>query len=904
MTGAREVVALATVVEPWLALAIATAVVVVGADALLADRGDRAGTSLDAAIAPRTERWLLVAIVVAAALVRVVGWQSALTPAWWFSEVAVLPIDKILHDGTFWETWHRQLLATHVDVAYEATAVLPVLAGLQRLLGPRFGLSVLAGAIMGTLAVVLAWALGRRMRSQAFGLALAAMVAFSPLQLVWSRLSAMCTESIVHLLLAMLVGYLAGRRGSLLLAAVTGLVAWTSFQQYYAARVCVPLAAVAMVAGAQRSMRFGRGLVLVLVAGLTFGLVHRAIHHVAFASTFWPSYQGYVGNKGERSLVELVRQNSDAVVHETQTSLTRYFTARRTGWASTIERLGPTNGGLCLLPTALLGVVGLGVVLRRFRTQWPWLAVAALGLALPALSATTARRLLVFDLAWCAFAAHGLLAVVDGLGRRFSYATRGRAAIVVMMLLGAWSAMAVLATNAATAAGFGEHIPFGDAGFGDVISCRRCLDAARDWQRDIADGDFVVLFDNDSVSENRTSPGGLAAYGKIAALAAGVGDRFVEMYGLMANFDIEPPIVGRMFEGTQSFAEELRARVERTKPARIVWHFEHPTTWERWLADRLRDVGGTVETFPTPLAPHDGIRVVTPWDRRDAALAIVDDLAIGLGGKPTPACFHLEGRNTSTGSGPVFLLATDDAGLTAPPEWVIGSWSEHRYGQFRFTTGSPAMGARLLTVPNAFRRVWILGTHGELTAVDLPSMHVQPVPAVFPGIHAGLNCGAWAGGQWWAIEPSTGRVISTHPAAAAVPSGSWIGIAGGRPGELVLASAEQEVLIYDLAAQRAIARFPARVSPSVRDAVDECTPIAVGDDWIGIPSLRTSVLSVYDRSGRDLGATRLDFLVPGQRGLTTIGGAGHYVGVSSGTTVHTFELHVDPACAAGTTAAR
>lgn len=905
MNGAREVVALATAVEPWLELTIAAAVVVIGADALLAERHERAVPSLDAAIAPRTERLVLAAIVGLAALVRVVGWQSALTPAWWFSEVAVLPVDKMLRDGAFWETWQRQLLATHIDVAYEATAVLPVLAGLQRLLGPRFGLSVLAGAVMGTLAVVVAWALGRRMRSQAFGLALAAMVAFSPLQLVWSRLSAMCTEGIVHVLVAMLVGYVAGRRGSLVLAVVTGLVAWTSFQQYYAARVCVPLAIVAMLAGAQRGMRLGRGLVLVLVAALSFGLVHRVVHHVAFASTFWPSYQGYVGNKGEQSLAELVRQNRDAVVHETQVTLARYFTARRTGWASTIQRAGPANGGLCLLPTALLGAVGLAVVLRRFRTQWPWFAVAALGLALPALSATTARRLLVLDLAWCAFAAHGLVAVVDGLGRRFSYATRGRAAIVVAALLGGWSTMAVLATGATTSAGFGEHIPFGDAGFGDVISCRRCLDAARGWQRDIANGDFVVLFDNDVVRENRTSPGGLDAYGKIAALAAGNGDRFVEMYGLMANFDIEPPLVGRMFDAaSRSFAEELAARIERTAPARIVWHFERPTTWERWLAARLRDAGGTVETFSTPLAPHDGIRVVTPWERRDAALAIIDELAIGLGSTPTPACFRLQARQTSVGSGPVFLLATDDPGLTAPPEWLLGSWSEHRYATFRFTTWSPAAGARLLTVPGASRRAWLLGTHGDLTAVDLPSMHVQSVPSVFPGLKTGLNCGAWAGGHWWVIEPQNGRVISTHPAAAAVPPGAWIGIASGRPGEIVLASADQEMLIYDLASESAIARFPARVSPSVRDAVDECTPLAIGDDWIGIANLRTSVLSMYDRSGHDLGTMRLDVVVPGPRGLSTIGGAGHYLGVSSGTTVRTFELHVDAQCAARITAAR
>jgi hypothetical protein len=755
------------------------------------------------------------------------------------------------------------------------------------------------------LAVVLAWALGRRMRSQAFGLVLAALVAFSPLQLMWSRLSAMCTESVVHVLLAMWLGYLAGRRGSVLLAMVTGVVAWTSLQQYYAARVSIPLAAVAMVAGAQRSMRLGRGLVLVLVGGLAFGLVHRTVHHVTFARSFWPSYREYVGNKGERSLVEVVERNRDPILHETQMTLTAYFMQRRTGWEGDVHHPGAQNGGLCLLPTALLGLVGLAAVCRRFARQWPWLVVAVLGLALPALSATTARRILVFDLAWCGFAAHGLLAVVDGVGRRFAHAWRARAAVAAVALLATWSSIAVFASSAAVSGKFGEHIPFGDAGFGDVVACKRCLEAARGWQQDVADGAFVVLFDNDAIRENRTSPGGLRAYGKIAAIAAGGREQFVEAYGLMGNWDVEPPVIGRLFDASRrTFVDELTVRIERATPKRIVWHFERPTTWERWLADRLLAAGGELETFPTALSPRDGIRVITPWERRDAALAVMRELAIGLESPATPACFGLTPRPTSIGFGPVFLLATDDPGLDEAPEWLIASWADHRYGTYSFSTGPTPIGAHMVAVPNAFVRVWLLGIRGELTAVDLPSMRTQDYPTFFPALQSGLDCGAYAGGHWWALEPMTGTLRSTHEAVRTVPAGPWIGIAAGATGQLILASANQEILVYDLARKVEVARFPARVPPSVRDTVDECTPLAIGADWIGVANLRTAVLSLYDWSGRDLGAMRLDGLVPGNRGLSTVGGAGHYLGVSSSSLVRTFEVHVDPACAAKETASR
>ena len=122
----------------------------------------------------------------------------------------------------------RRLRTTTVLGPHDAGLVLPVLVALQTLVGPRFGLPVLCGAVFGTLSVVLAWALGRRMRSAAFGLAFAALVACSPLEVTWSRLSGFVVAATTHVLLALLVGWECGRRGSVLLALVAGLVAWAT----------------------------------------------------------------------------------------------------------------------------------------------------------------------------------------------------------------------------------------------------------------------------------------------------------------------------------------------------------------------------------------------------------------------------------------------------------------------------------------------------------------------------------------------------------------------------------------------------------------------------------------------------------------------------------------------------
>src|SRR6201999_4119584 len=123
-----------------------------------------------------------------------------------------------------------------------------------------------------------------------------------------------------------------------------------------------------------------------------------------------------------------------------------------------------------------------------------------------------------------------------------------------------------------------------------------------------------------------------------------------------------------------------------------------------------------------------------------------------------------------------------------------------------------------------------------------------------------LNRGAYAAGAWWALDPWNGTIESSHPDAAPLPKGDWIGITADPSGNLVLASASQSMLVLDPVRGTEVARFPARVAPAVREFLDECSPIAAGADWIATVDLRTTVLSVYDRTGRDLGTRRLDRL--------------------------------------------
>ncbi len=886
------------VLEPWVATIAVASLVVLVADWLRAGRRGGPAPSLDAAMSYRTERRLLMLIVVVAMLLRLVGWDWATTPLFWFCEISTLHIDHEMRDGTLWANWIRELHETQVIGPHDSAIMLPVIAAFQMLIGPRFGLPALTGALFGGIAVVFAWALGRRVRSQAFGLMLAWLVACSPLTLMWSRMSGFITAATAHLLLAMLIGWEAGRRGSVLLAIATGLVAWASIYQYYPARLAVPLGIAAILAGSQRAWRLPRGIVLATITVGVFFAVALLLHGHASIQALWPSYGGYAGNKGERTLAEFVASNLASFKAELGNTLERYFMLRRSGWQSDVRRPGIENGGLVLVPIAVLGLVGLVAIVRHPRRRWLWLLLAAAGLAVPTLSVMTARRVLLLDLAWCAFAAHGLLALVDGLAAHRTRATRARIVAIVLAVVGAWSAAAVFVLSAALPATAGQHIPFGDAGFGDGVACRRCAAAAKSWVPAMAAGAFVVLFDNDTFRENRTAPGGLVAYGKIATLEAGAPDRFVEGYSLMAAFDGEPPSRGAMYDrDVMDFVTYFTTQLERTRSTWILWHFERPTSWERWLAGRLVAAGGKQESFATALSPVPGLRVVTPPERVDDAIAILRELAKGFAPEDESSCVTVAERSAFTISSPIRGVAAGGPGITTPPDWIATSYEHHRFKSL--TLWAPlTIAAWASPEVDGASRVELLAETGERVGYALPSLRRAMLPPVADGVRFPINCAAYAAGHWWIVNPWTDRVVSKHPAAAAVPRGDWMGITADPSGNLVLASGDQWIVVFDPEQQREVARFPARVSPAVRETTDECAPVAVGADWIATLDRRTTVLSVYDRAGRDLGTRRLDRIIRQPYEFVTIAGAGHYLGVGVGHAVRTIELRIAPACAA------
>jgi hypothetical protein len=886
---AHDVLQLSPRLEQGFAAAVALGIVVLGIAAVRTHR-PRAPVALG-----RAELAWLGVILAAAAFTRLVGARQWLTVPFSFSELTPLYVADMIDRGVLWQEVLARFGQYQAGSIDKSATVLPVAAAFQLALGPSLHLPVLIGALYGVASVVLAWLLGRSSVGPSFGLVFAALMVASPLQLVWSRLGGIHATSVTHVLLTLWCAYLAGRRRSVALAIVAGVVIWATLYQYYAARVAIPLALAFLIAGLHDGRASGiRASAVLAVTMLTLVAIYAVSRPPGLKQTLWPSFAGYVGNRGEQTLAEAVRASMAPMLDEAPKTFRRYFRADRTVAEpdTPVIRLGMQNGGLCLAPIALLGLVGCVRAVVRLRTGWPWLLFALAGLVVPLLSLTTARRFVVFDAAWCALAASGLLGILHSpLCRGLS--SRGLVALaaIVLALLAGWSFATVVVLHGVVAPRHFQPIPFGESGLGDGLTCRRCMQAAWEMRDDVAHGRLVVLFDTDLMRENPTFPGGLPLYGRLAALEAGRPTHFLEFYPMMANRGVPPLEHGRYFDPvTTDFAAYAIARIEDAHADAIVWHFERPTQWETWLAERLAAAGGEAATFSTALSVVPGIRVTTPWSAREAAFAVLRELGPQSDGA---GCVDLEAIENADHPFPILGVAGPVESATAPPKWMVATWSKVALDAFTSADAALPIG---LGFESATRTVHELDQAGNDVVYELASGAQTAHQTSLIGI--GLGCAVRAGSAWWAVNPTTGALLTTDPSAGALPTGRWTGIANDGPGRIVLASADQQLVEFDLGTRRELRRFPAVVSPSRRAMVGECSLLAAGTDWYASANPMTSRLTAYQRDGRRLGSLDAAKLRPSLGPLSAIAASGPYLAVVQGGRVATTRIRVAPECLA------
>lgn len=838
---------------------------------------------LEAALTPAREASCLALILLAALLTRTLGWDQPINAPHWFSQATPLYVAEALQHGHLWEQWLKLLQTFQLTRPHESAVMMPVATAFQIVLGPSIHLPVLVGAFWGVLSIFLAWLVGRTFCGHLFGLLFAAFLTASPLHLTWSRIGGIPIGAVAHVLLVLYCGYRAGARQSMAWALVTGLVAWASLYQYYAARVAIPLSALVLWAGLRRSRASALRTVAVLACLIvTLCALYMVLSGLTNQTILWPRYAGYTGNKGERNLIEIFTSNFDSWSRELHNTPVKYFLRHRTAMvpAGTPFTWGAQFGGLCFAPVGALGCIGLVYALLRFKREYPWLLLTATGFALPFLSFSTARRFLIFDLAWCALASHGVLAVLASrIWRGVPRAVVGIFLGLFLLGLTAWSFGTMLLLNARLPGSYGASLPFGESGFADGLTCLRCLRAGHEWQSEIERNAFVVLFDTDEQRENRTSPGGLPLYGKLGALAGGRAHNFIDFYSVMQNFDREPPLGGQFLypQGTDS-ASYLIARITEAAPATIIWHFEQPTQWEHWLAARLEAAGGVLERFTTPLSDTRGLRVRTSWKDREQAFAVIRRLSDTELADDADR-LGMQKITVLPGQPPlVDLTPVDTTSAPGIPTWAVISPFLVAYGAHQFPHAYAVGLAIDRGGPGDPEVLRILTRTGQEIVRQIPLGEPARSSQVRPG-PVGFDCAAWIASRWWVVDPVAG-VVGNNGDVSWLPRAPWVGIARGPGQEVVLASADQYLHVFDVAEQREIRRFPARVWPSRRVWFGDCSPIVAGDGWYATLNHMTSLLTVYNRNGELVGSTRLDRVVGfGPHRVHALAATGPYLGV-------------------------
>ncbi|TMA40509.1 MAG: hypothetical protein E6J83_13835 [Deltaproteobacteria bacterium] len=132
-----------------------------------------------------------------------------------------------------------------------------------------------------------------------------------------------------------------------------------------------------------------------------------------------------------------------------------------------------------------------------------------------------------------------------------------------------------------------------------------------------------------------------------------------------------------------------------------------------------------------------------------------------------------------------------------------------------------------------------------------------PVVPVRGRDFVGANCAARVGNDWWLVDPLEGRVLSNQPTDW-IPARPWVGVAGDGAERLILASADQHVMILRPAAREIEHEFPAHVWESYKlFDFGSCAVIRLLDGYIASFGMSNSLLALYTMSGDQVASLRL-----------------------------------------------
>jgi len=370
-----------------------------------------------------------------------------------------------------------------------------------------------------------------------------------------------------------------------------------------------------------------------------------------------------------------------------------------------------------------------------------------------------------------------------------------------------------------------------------------------------------MLFDSDLGREDYASPAGLHEFGKLAALAADRPRSFYEFYRAIEN-SRRGPYFGSYYprdgSAARFFQDEFAASASRS----AVWHFERPTQWDVWLAEQGELAGGVRENFQTVLSEGEGIRVRFDGESIPRMFQFLASLL-----RPARSGVTLQGVTS-------LPKVTDDRPLLVAPVTPKGYAVASVFG-LSMPSGPVAL-PNIVGLARLEDGVAVLDRFGGATDVFWNGVkRSRQLP--FRPTHVGLGCYAVLNDTPLLVDPVRGTLQSEFDW---LPNRRWIGVSVTEGGELLLASADQSMTLYDAVHRRELLHFPAEIWPSVRLNFGECAIIMSGTNWYAALNPLASRLSFYSASGASLGAIDLRerFSLPSAF-VSSAAGAGDEVGI-------------------------
>jgi hypothetical protein len=739
-----------------------------------------------------------------------------------------------------------------LSLVWSSAFMFPIDLMLLKATGPVLAFPALAGAFWGILSVLLAFGVGRRLAGPSVGLAFAALLAVSPMQITWSRVGGIYVGAVPHVLGAVWLAMIAVDRRNLLLALLAGAWSWMSLYDYYLARLAIPLGAWTVLSFHTRAVRLRwRGL-LVTAYGLPFAIAYAVLLPADVFHTFWPAVG--TGDFQSLDLWTAVTAPIEGLPARFADALRLLFVSGRESPRIWSYGLGAQYGGAVLLPVALLGALGLVRVLRHPGRYQLVLALLVVGLVPALFSYAELRRMLVFDAAWCLAAAFGVVGLGEWLSS-WPISSLRVAAAGSYIVLACWSFGTVLALAARPQKEI-IPMPFGMGLQSEGLTCNGCGWRARRWRDAAQDDAAVVVFDGDTRRDDMQFHLRTAGYAQLASLAAGREGAVIDFYDVVRN------VRHKWTSGPTRYWQEgglegyLRARLESADVGRVVWVFTAPTQLERRAIARLRELG-RIEYVRFPFDASDTlglehqkalegwmVEVTTPRDATDDALSVIRETLAVRAVELTEPDLTLVGERTLGDRLVAVAGKLDDAGL---PVWGFVLPHALDLGGHVHPVSAPAAIA-----PTADGFVALTSNGSTVEPVDDALVTTAPDPALAP---VGNGCAALVDGGWLVVDPITGTFRGAADTSW-LPSLPWTGIVAVGD-QLVLASATGELVVGDPFRRRVTARWPMPVWRGRYREHGDCSTVLVGNGWYATCDYDGSRAAFFGGDGMSLGTLDL-----------------------------------------------